>query len=368
MITITERYLVKDECRTVNDCEVVNEDTAVNVKVSTITTESNVEMKDKDDSVAAKSKLSKFKKIFMPWKWKSKKKSKKFKETSAILERKISVRISRKELVWKGILAASPSLHPLAVEGSNQENNKDESQPLDCSTRNKAGEEEPHGDFKDVAEYEVAPYGKIGSSNFVMEESSLNNVVNEGLGSFKDDKDTELEETPQKEQKTTEENDWIKRRLERKLSMRPTIEELTTRGMLCSNTDLERAETKRRISVKLARRLSSRPTESELKNRNILREQTEEEIQRERQEKKTLLQRRLSFRPSVSELRQRKIIQFSDYIEVSEVENYDRRADKPWTLLSSDDKAEIRKELNEFKSLEMFVHEESRHRTRYHRP
>lgn len=41
-----------------------------------------------------------------------------------------------------------------------------------------------------------------------------------------------------------------------------------------------------------------------------------------------------------------------------------RRADKPWTRLTPRDKAAIRKELNEFKSSEMTVHEESRHLTR----
>lgn len=45
--------------------------------------------------------------------------------------------------------------------------------------------------------------------------------------------------------------------------------------------------------------------------------------------------------------------------------DYDRRADKPWTRLTPRDKAAIRRELNEFKSSEMAVHEESKHLTRY---
>ena len=44
---------------------------------------------------------------------------------------------------------------------------------------------------------------------------------------------------------------------------------------------------------------------------------------------------------------------------------YDRRADKPWTRLTPKDKANIRKELNDYKSAEMDVHDESRHLTRY---
>ena len=59
------------------------------------------------------------------------------------------------------------------------------------------------------------------------------------------------------------------------------------------------------------------------------------------------------------------IIKFSDYIEVTPCHEYDRRADKPWTRLTPKDKASIRKELNDFKSNEMDVHEDSRHLTRH---
>ena len=67
----------------------------------------------------------------------------------------------------------------------------------------------------------------------------------------------------------------------------------------------------------------------------------------------------------MEELRERKIIRFNDYVELTEVEEYDRRADKPWTRLTPRDKAAIRKELNDFKSSEMAVHDDSRHLTRY---
>lgn len=73
----------------------------------------------------------------------------------------------------------------------------------------------------------------------------------------------------------------------------------------------------------------------------------------------------MSFRPTIEELKARKIIRFNDYVEVTAAHDYDRRADKPWTRLTPRDKAAIRKELNEFKSLEMEVHEESRYMTRY---
>lgn len=55
-------------------------------------------------------------------------------------------------------------------------------------------------------------------------------------------------------------------------------------------------------------------------------------------------------------------------MEWTDAHEYDRRADKPWTRLTPKDKAAIRKELNEFKSKEMAVHEESKHLTRFHRP
>jgi len=38
------------------------------------------------------------------------------------------------------------------------------------------------------------------------------------------------------------------------------------------------------------------------------------------------------------ELKERRIIKFNDYIEVTEVELYDRRADKPWLRLTPKDK------------------------------
>ena len=47
----------------------------------------------------------------------------------------------------------------------------------------------------------------------------------------------------------------------------------------------------------------------------------------------------LSQRPTVEELRERKIlIRFSDYVEVADAQDYDRRADKPWTRLTAADK------------------------------
>lgn len=40
----------------------------------------------------------------------------------------------------------------------------------------------------------------------------------------------------------------------------------------------------------------------------------------------------------MDELKERKIIKFSDYVEVTDAHEYDRRADKPWTRLTPRDK------------------------------
>uniref|UniRef100_A0A8D3BFG3 Phosphatase and actin regulator 4 n=1 Tax=Scophthalmus maximus TaxID=52904 RepID=A0A8D3BFG3_SCOMX len=55
-----------------------------------------------------KGKFSKMGRIFKPWKWRKKKPSEKFAETSITLERKISVRKSRQELIARGLLKDIP--------------------------------------------------------------------------------------------------------------------------------------------------------------------------------------------------------------------------------------------------------------------
>ena len=46
------------------------------------------------------------------------------------------------------------------------------------------------------------------------------------------------------------------------------------------------------------------------------------------------------------ELRARRILKFSDYIEVTEVDMYDRKTDKPWTRLTPRDKVLLIEALN----------------------
>ncbi|VEN36358.1 unnamed protein product [Callosobruchus maculatus] len=139
-----------------------------------------------------------------------------------------------------------------------------------------------------------------------------------------------------------------KESLNLKLALRPDRQELINRNILQVQSDNERQEQKEAIGARLIRRLSMRPTQEELEERNILKKKKQKE------EKKRFLLRKLSFRPTVEELKEKKIIRFNDYIEVTQAHDYDRRADKPWTRLTPKDKAAIRKELNEFKSSEIF--------------
>ncbi|XP_075780444.1 phosphatase and actin regulator 2 isoform X3 [Pelodiscus sinensis] len=153
-----------------------------------------------------------------------------------------------------------------------------------------------------------------------------------------------------------------------KLGNRPSKKELEDKNILQRTSEEERQEIRHQIGTKLVRRLSQRPTTEELEQRNILKQKNEEEEQEARRELKRRLSRKLSLRPTVAELQARRILRFNEYVGVTESPDYDRRADKPWARLTPADKAAIRKELNEFKSTEMEVHEESRQFTRFHRP
>ncbi|XP_062866615.1 phosphatase and actin regulator 4A isoform X2 [Trichomycterus rosablanca] len=122
------------------------------------------------------------------------------------------------------------------------------------------------------------------------------------------------------------------------------------------------------IGTALTRRLSQRPTQQELEERNILQAKNDADRRAERSEIKRRLTRKLSQRPTVAELQKRKILRFHEYVESTFAEDFDRRGEKPWIKLTPADKAAIRRELNDFKGSEMQVHEESKIYTRFHRP
>jgi phosphatase and actin regulator 3 len=156
--------------------------------------------------------------------------------------------------------------------------------------------------------------------------------------------------------------------LARFLKERPQMQELVEKNIIPVAGSEQRKVEREEIEIKLDRKLSLRPSPFELEQRNILHTKTQEEINKEKEETKKMLVRKLSYRPTIQELRDKRIIRFHDYIECTEVEDYDRRADKPWTRLTPKDKALIRNELNLYKSTEMEVHEESRHLIRFHKP
>ncbi|KAK8731041.1 hypothetical protein OTU49_007767 [Cherax quadricarinatus] len=191
-----------------------------------------------------------------------------------------------------------------------------------------------------------------------LQESRVDDDDEDGPILYRDDDDDEDDATK------------VARRdsLAQKLKCRPNKQDLIDRNIIPVQSENDRKEFREAIGAKLTRRLSLRPTAEELEERNILKRTTPEEARKQKEEKRKTLLRKLSFRPTLEELRERKIIRFNDYIEVTQAHEYDRRADKPWTRLTPRDKAAIRKELNDFKSMEMEVHEESKHLTRFHRP
>ncbi|XP_052428849.1 phosphatase and actin regulator 2 isoform X4 [Carassius gibelio] len=197
-------------------------------------------------------------------------------------------------------------------------------------------------------------------------ENQANDSDSDGPILYKDDE----EEDEEDEYTTSSLANKIRRKdtLAIKLGNRPSKKELEEKNILPRTSETERQELWQQIGCKLVRRLSQRPTTEELEQRNILKQKNEDEEQEAKQEIKRRLSRKLSVRPTVAELVARRILRFNEYVEVTEAKDYDRRADKPWTRLTPADKAAIRKELNEFKSKEMEVHEESKRFTRFHRP
>ncbi|NXC41957.1 PHAR4 regulator, partial [Penelope pileata] len=194
-------------------------------------------------------------------------------------------------------------------------------------------------------------------------EEGMSDSDSEGPILYKDDEDEEEDESH---------NSTLANKVKRKDTLAIKLGNATTvqeeKIVFPRKSKEEWNEIRQQIGTTLIRRLSQRPTAEELEQRNILQPKNEADRQAEKREIKRRLTRKLSQRPTVAELQARKILRFNEYVEVTDAQDYDRRADKPWTKLTPADKAAIRKELNEFKSCEMEVHEESKQFTRYHRP
>uniref|UniRef100_A0A8D3DDC4 Phosphatase and actin regulator n=1 Tax=Scophthalmus maximus TaxID=52904 RepID=A0A8D3DDC4_SCOMX len=323
--------------------------------------------------IRRRSKFATLGRLLKPWKWR-KKKSEKFKQTSAALERKMSMRQSRDELIKRGVLKEIFEKGELMFF-LRYINAQVWFRTNECISTVTAPSSALHGGGQ------CLPLDRREVPSVIIDyEDDKENMPDESdyedLPSMYKDEDDEVDD----DEDDDEDDDSIftsslaqkvlrKDSLAIKLSNRPSKRELEEKNILPMQTDEERLESRQQIGTKLTRRLSQRPTAEELEQRNILKPRNEQEEMEEKREIKRRLTRKLSQRPTVEELRQAKIlIRFCDYVEVSDAQDYDRRADKPWTRLTAADKAAIRKELNDFKSNEMEVHESSRHLTRFHRP
>ncbi|XP_051774821.1 phosphatase and actin regulator 4-like isoform X8 [Erpetoichthys calabaricus] len=206
----------------------------------------------------------------------------------------------------------------------------------------------------------------IGPGSSEEEEEEESDSDADGPIPYKDDDDDDDDDDPSH-------NSSLANKVKRKDTLalklnQPSQREVEEMSVVPRQTKEEWEAFRTQIGTALTRRLSQRPTAEELEQRNILQPKNEADRQAEKREIKRRLTRKLSQRPTVAELQARKILRFHEYVEVTAAQDYDRRADKPWTKLTPADKAAIRKELNEFKSSEMEVHEQSKIYTRFHRP
>ncbi|TRY96036.1 hypothetical protein DNTS_016551 [Danionella cerebrum] len=252
-------------------------------------------------------------------------------------------------------LSSHTSAEPVNTEGEREERRPGADHTL-RTAESDGGERQPSVNVEKGGET------VIPDSNHL--ENQANDSDSDGPILYKDDEDEEDED--EDEYTSSSLASKIRRRdtLAIKLGNRPSKKELEEKNILPRTSETERLELRQQIGCKLVRRLSQRPTTEELEQRNILKQKNEEEEQEAKQEIKRRLSRKLSVRPTVAELVARRILRFNEYVGVTDAKDYDRRADKPWTRLTPADKAAIRKELNEFKSKEMEVHEDSKQFTR----
>ncbi|KAK5854204.1 hypothetical protein PBY51_015295 [Eleginops maclovinus] len=271
------------------------------------------------------------------------------------------------EETQKGV-ASEPNVQSPHINGATEDTSFTEGEMgsnLQGEKRGRAGGE-GGGEEKKTGETESAVENSPRSAEGQPRYSTTSDSDSDGPILYRDEEEDEEED----EYTTSALATKIRRRdtLNIKLGNRPSQRELEEKNILPRSSETERHELRQMIGSKLVRRLSQRPSTEELEQRNILKQKNESEEQEAKQEIKRRLSRKLSVRPTVAELVARRILRFNEYVEVTDAKDYDRRADKPWTRLTPSDKAAIRKELNEFKSREMEVHEDSKQFTRFHRP
>ena len=104
---------------------------------------------------------------------------------------------------------------------------------------------------------------------------------------------------------------------------------------------LAREESQRRkkeISSILIRRLSQRPSQNELTDKNIYKDRASaQSLADKKRDVKRELSRKLSIRPTLQDLIDKGVI-FNEYVDIYDIENFDRKADKPWLRLTQYDK------------------------------
>ncbi|KAK9411639.1 phosphatase and actin regulator 2 [Crotalus adamanteus] len=268
-------------------------------------------------------------------------------------------------------------LNDLHIKTEADSESSSNSAVLDCSLET-GGEDTECSAIKEDQEKEISKQTSLLQTDELSETSEENPEIGNSKNNHTSDSDSDgpilyTDDDEDDDEAASSESSLaskIHRRdtLAIKLGNRPSKKELEDKNILPRTSEEERQEIRHQIGTKLVRRLSQRPTSEELEQRNILKQKNEEEEQEAKRELKRSLSRKLSLRPTVAELQARRILRFNEYVEVTDSPDYDRRADKPWARLTPADKAAIRKELNEFKSTEMEVHEESRQFTRFHRP
>lgn len=264
----------------------------------------------------------KFKNMFKPWKWKRKKPAAKIELVAAQIERRISFRPPRDVLIAKGI-----------------------ARPEDIS-------EDATVLTPDSLNPSPTPGADPSTTGFAIKV---------------DDEAGEVEKWQQVDVPVDNKFKLRQDSLGGKLARRLDRGSLREKNIIRENKP---QEAKFDLASKLERRLSSRGSKKDLAARNIIRSESAAEAAEKRKSLQGILQRRLSRRMSAKELRKKGVLKFHEFVDVYDAaaaDDYDRKAEKPWTKLTNADKIAIKRELNEFKRDEMPVHTESEKYTRFHK-
>ncbi|GFX10938.1 phosphatase and actin regulator 2 [Trichonephila clavipes] len=115
--------IIREKCSDIVLCK------KVNGAMKTSSVDSNSQSSTPSPMKPKHSRFAMLRRLFKPWKWKRKKKSDRFEQTSRTLERKISMRSTKEELIKKGVLMPdgtnkdqdrkiNDSVHPTVLSSS----------------------------------------------------------------------------------------------------------------------------------------------------------------------------------------------------------------------------------------------------------